>query len=112
MSNVVPVSVFLEQLDGQSAKLDSLLQGQCGLATYLYAIEREIAKSLPVDPDRLYTRRDAANHFSVSIRTIDRWIRSRRLGAVRKGRSVRILGRSLKQVDRERSRPPVEVLVL
>ena len=112
MPELRPVVAVEDQLSAQSKKLDALPAGQQALASQLTAIQRTISANTTIDPDRLYSRREAANHYAVSTRTIDRWIQSGRLDVVNTGRRIRVYGRSIVELDRWQKQSAVGVLRL
>ncbi|MEN1679523.1 MAG: helix-turn-helix domain-containing protein [Planctomycetota bacterium] len=52
-------------------------------------------------PERLLRRREAADRLRVSVRTVDHWIATGKLGSTRLGRLVRIHPSELDRIARE-----------
>jgi len=94
-------------------RLDQILAGQAALAEQQARAFRLLADAEPVDPDRLYSRADAARLLGVHTRTIDRWIKSGVLARANRGRRTYITGRSLRERHHVRAQSSaVEVLKL
>ena len=94
-------------------RLDLLLAGQASLAEQQAEAFRLLTDAEPVDPDRLYSRADAARLLGVHTRTIDRWIKSGVLSRANRGRRTYITGRSLRDRHHAQARSSaVEVLKL
>ena len=111
MSAVCPCDAVAEQLALVRNTLDQLLAGQAALAEQQAQILRILADTESVNPDRLYSRADAARLLSVHVKTIDRWIHRGILARVVRGRRTYITGRSIQQRHHaERRRAAVEVL--
>jgi hypothetical protein len=102
-----------EELTPLIERLDLLLAGQASLAEQQAQALRLLADAEPVDPDRLYSRADAARLLDVHTRTIDRWIKSGVLARANRGRRTYITGRSLRERHHVRAQSSaVEVLKL
>ena len=113
MSSLRPGDAVAEQLALVTDKLDQVLASQAALAERQAHVLRLLADAEPVDPDRLYSRADAARLLSVHTRTIDRWGRKGILVRVVRGRRVYITGRSIRQCHHtERRHAALEVLKL
>ena len=78
----------------------------------LNVVERVLRAVVPVDEDRLYTRREVAALLGVSVRTVDRRRMRGHLKVVRRGRTILILGSSILQANQEKRQIVVEVLRL
>lgn len=95
MSDLRPRGTISDQFASIERMLYQLLQGQAEIAREQTRIARALVDAESINPDRLYGRKDAARLLSVSVKTIDRWVRRGLIIENRRGRRVYITGRSL-----------------
>lgn len=93
-------------------KLDDLVVRCDRLVGHVASIDSRLREATSTEPQRLYTRNEAADILGVTPRTIDRRIRSGDLEIVRNGTSVRVVGASIQGRGSYQQRPAAEVLRL